>query len=163
MPKKEKLVKNVTIDDNGKRLITWERQMVEENPVRVPETPLGIITLPLGKVFIERRGTNRVKRCKVKEKVFSGDKLITKKKSRLAMRVPHLFGGGEFRMGQEAELIVTAEYIKLASEKGGITRKQQKDGTMWGTFKDTVGWFLDPRGLGTPRGRGPTSVAAIRG
>jgi hypothetical protein len=134
MPKKEKLVKTVTTDDNGERHITWERQMVDENTIRVIEPPLGIITLPLGKVFIERRGTNHVKRCKVKEKVFSGDKLITKKKSRLAMRVPHLFGGGEFRMGQEAELIVTAEYIKLASEKGGITRKQQKDFTMWGAF-----------------------------
>ena len=156
MPKKEKLVKNVTIDDNGKRHITWERQMVEENPVRVPETPLGIITLPLGKVFIERRGTNHVKRCKVKEKVFSGDKLITKKKSRLAMRVPHLFGGGEFRMGQEAEIIVTEEAIKLASEKGGITRKQQKEGTMWGTFKLLITIREAPAGL-------PTSVAAIRG
>ena len=112
--------------------------------------------MPLGKVYINGKETYGVRPCKVKEKVFSGDKLITKKKSRLVMKVPHLYGGGEFRMGQEAEIIVTAESIKDGSEKGGFTQKQQRDGTMWGTFKNLTSTRKSPRRL-------PTAVAAIRG
>ena len=155
MQKKEQLVKIVTTDDKGRRHIRWERQMVEENPVQVPETPLGIITLPLGKVYISGKETYGVRPCKVKEKVFSGDKLITKSKSRLVMKVIDLFGGGEFRMGQESEIIVSEESLKVGSQKGGITQKQQKEHTMWGTYKG-----LTTRSAPSKK---PTAVAAIRG
>ena len=152
MPKKEKLVKNVTIDDNGKRLITWERQMVEENPVRVPETPLGIITLPLGKVSVnDTRGMP-------KHKLYNGDIIKTGSKSRVEIKLVEGGGGvGEqwkVRIGQNSEFAITTNNLKVAAKSFGI---QQKNGNLYDAFKAV---FTE-----IPQGtfRTPTSVAATRG
>lgn len=151
MPKTEKLVKNVTIDDNGERNITWETQMVEENPVRVPETPIGIITLPLGKVFVND------KRGMPKHKLYTDDIIKTGSKSRVEIKMP---SGGEVgekwivRIGENSEFLITPSNLKNAAKSFGI---QQRNGNLYDVFGTA---FTEKP---TSSIRTPTAVAAIRG
>ncbi|MEO2084856.1 MAG: hypothetical protein ABGW65_04965 [Marinoscillum sp.] len=155
MPKIEKLVKNVTTDDNGERHITWETQMVEENPVQVPETPLGIITLPLGKVFVND------KRGMPKHKLYNGDIIKTGSKSRVEIKIP---SGGEVgerwivRIGETSEFVITTNNLRTAAKSFGI---QQRNGNLYDTFAGGVAGVFSS----APKGkvRTPTAVAAIRG
>jgi hypothetical protein len=152
MPKKEKLVKTVTTDDNGEQHTNWERQMVDENTIRVTETPLGIITLPLGKVSVnDTRGM-------LKHKLYNGDIIKTGSKSRVEIKLVE--GGGEVgerwivRIGETSEFAITTNNLKVAAKSFGI---QQKNGNLYDAFKTA---FTE-----TPKGkvRTPTAVAAIRG
>jgi len=151
MPKTEQLVKTVTTDDNGEQHTTWERKLVEENSILVLETPLGIITLPLGKVTVN--GT----RGKPKHKLYKGDIIKTGSKSRVEIKLP---SGGEVgeqwkvRIGQNSEFGITRDNLGMAAQHHGI---QQKHGNLYDVFKTA---FTE-----TPKGnaRTPTAVAAIRG
>ena len=156
MPKTEKLVKNVTIDDNGERNITWETQMVDENPIEIPLPPIGIITLPLGKVFVnDRRGMP-------KHKLYNGDIIKTGTKSRVEIKLVE--GGGEVsekwkvRIGETSEFVITTNNLRTAAKSFGI---QQRNGNLYDTFAIGVAGVFSKGPTG--KVRTPTAVAAIRG
>jgi hypothetical protein len=151
MPKKEKMVKKVEYDEKGNRNITWVRQMVEVNPVTVPPVPLGMISLPLGRVFVnDNRGMP-------KRQLFHGDLVKTLPKSRVEIKLP---SGGEVgeewivRIGEQSEFLITRDNLEAAAENFGI---QQKDRNLYEVFKSAFG-EKNTEGL-----RMPTAVAAIRG
>ena len=155
MPKTEQVVKTVTIDDNGERQIIWEPHMVEENTIRVLETPLGIITLPLGKVTVN--GT----KGKPKHKLYNGDIIKTGSKSRVEIKLP---SGGEVgerwkvRIGENSEFGITTNNLRTAAKSFGI---QQKHGNLYDTFASGVAGVFSKGPTG--KVRTPTAVAAIRG
>ncbi len=155
MPKTEQLVKTVTTDDNGERQIIWETHMVEENTIRVLETPLGIITLPLGKVTVN--GT----KGKPKHKLYNGDIIKTGSKSRVEIKLP---SGGEVgerwkvRIGENSEFGITTNNLRTAAKSFGI---QQKHGNLYDTFASGVAGVFSKGPTG--KVRTPTAVAAIYG
>jgi hypothetical protein len=157
MPKKEQLVKIVTTDDKGRRHITWERQMVEENPVQVSETPLAIVTLPLGNVQILRNGGENYSKCRHREKLYENDIIKTASKSRVEIKLP---SGGEvdekhiIRVGEQSKFVVTADNLRLMGKSFEGTVKK---GNVWVAVKATFG---QPEDVNT---RMPTAVAAIAG
>jgi len=147
----EKLVKRVEYDEKGNRHITWERKMVDENPVGILQPSLGMITLPLGRVFInDNRG-------RPKRQLFYGDIVKTLSKSRVEIKLP---SGGEVgekwivRIGENSEFVITGDNLKAAAKNFGI---KQTNGNLYDAFKSA---FTE-----TPKGkmRTPTAVAAIRG
>ena len=158
MPKKEPLVKIVTTDDKVRRHIRWERQMVEENPIKLPENPLAIISLPLGRVTVIR-GEKEL-RGMPKQKLYENDIIKTGRKSRVEGKSIDGEGSGEvseryrFRIGQESEFAVSTENIKMIIKdyEGSV-----KKGSIWVAAKVAFG---DQKGVAY---RMPTAVAAIRG
>jgi|TARA_Y100000310_G_scaffold258767_1_gene267275 hypothetical protein len=128
MPKKEKLVKKVIVDETGRRNVTWERQIVEENPVLFSETPLGIVFELSGRVYINGKETNGVRTCKLKEKVFSGDTLITKNNAKVVLSIPHEEGTKGWGLTEHAEVIVTEELLKYIREKPVLARVMKANG-----------------------------------
>ena len=156
MPKTEQLVKTVTTDDNGEQHTTWERKLVEENSILVLETPLGIITLPLGKVTVN--GT----RGKPKHKLYNGDIIKTGTKSRVEIKLVE--GGGEVsekwkvRIGETSEFVITTNNLRTAAKSFGI---QQRNGNLYDTFAIGVAGVFSKGPTG--KVRTPTAVAAIRG
>ena len=153
MPGIEQLVKNVTTDDNGERRVTWETQMVEENPVQVLETPIGIVILPLGKVFVND------KRGMPKHKLYTEDIIKTGSKSRVEIKI---LSGGEVdekhivRVGEQSEFVVTTDNLRLMGKSHGGNVKR---GGIWVAAKAAFG-TRDPN---EPPHRLPTAVAAIAG
>ena len=101
----EKIVKIITTDDSGKRHTNWETKIVDENLIEILLSPLGIITLPLGKVFVND------KRGMPKHKLYNGDIVKTGSKSRVEIKIP---SGGEVgekwivRIGEQSEFVITS-------------------------------------------------------
>jgi|TARA_B100001964_G_scaffold218876_1_gene260355 hypothetical protein len=148
----EKIVKIITTDDSGKRHTNWETKIVDENLIEILLSPLGIITLPLGKVFVND------KRGMPKHKLYNGDIVKTGSKSRVEIKIP---SGGEVgekwivRIGEQSEFVITSANLKEAARNYGIA--QYKDGNLYDTFETA---FTD-KPIG--KKRLPTAVAAIYG
>jgi|TARA_B100001079_G_scaffold88880_2_gene76405 hypothetical protein len=148
----EKIVKIITTDDSGKRHTNWETKIVDENLIEILLSPLGIITLPLGKVFVND------KRGMPKHKLYNGDIVKTGSKSRVEIKIP---SGGEVgekwivRIGEQSEFVITSANLKEAARNYGIA--QYKDGNLYESFETA---FTD-KPIG--KKRLPTAVAAIYG
>ena len=109
--------------------------------------PIGEIGLPLGHVMIKEPGQSKFRRVRrTGYPVRFGEIIKTGMKSRIAVKFYNLFGGGEFRMGQNSEILLTPDNIKRA-----VT----EHGQFWGTF-------LYLKGKKLPK-HTPTAVCAIRG
>jgi hypothetical protein len=151
----EKIVKIITTDDSGKRHTNWETKIVDENLIEILLSPLGIITLPLGKVFVND------KRGMPKHKLYNGDIIKTGSKSRVEIKIP---SGGEVgerwivRIGETSEFVITTNNLRTAAKSFGI---QQRNGNLYDTFAGGVAGVFSS----APKGkvRTPTAVAAIRG
>ncbi len=148
----EKIVKIITTDDSGKRHTNWETKIVDENLIEILLSPLGIITLPLGKVFVND------KRGMPKHKLYNGDIVKTGSKSRVEIKIS---SGGEVgekwivRIGEQSEFVITSANLKEAARNYGIA--QYKDGNLYESFETA---FTD-KPIG--KKRLPTAVAAIYG
>ena len=127
---------------------------VESRIVGRPTNPpqLGIITLPLGNVYINGKGTFGVRPAKPNDKIFSGDIITTYRKSRVEIKTKK---GEKIRVGPEMEFLVSPETFDQAKKVGNYVSK--KDQGLFAAFKDV---FFESEAANT---RMPTAVCAIRG
>jgi ribosomal 50S subunit-recycling heat shock protein len=119
-------------------------------PTNPPQ--LGNITLPLGKVYINGKGTFGVRSAKPNEKIFSGDIITTQGKSRAEIKTKK---GEKFRTHENVEFLASPETFDKAKKVGGNVSKKD------------LGWLATAKvAFGTQKRnnvRGPTSISAIRG
>ena len=119
-----------------------------------PKNPpqLGNMILGLGKVFINGKETFGVRHAKHNEKIFSGDLLITKAKSRMEIKTKK---GERFNIGENVEFLASPETFDKAKKMGGSVSKKD------------LGWLATAKVVfGTQKRnnvRTPTSVSGIRG
>jgi len=128
---------------------------VESRIVGRPTNPpqLGIITLPLGNVYINGKGTFGVRPAKPNDKIFSGDIITTYRKSRVEIKTKK---GEKIRVGPEMEFLVSPETFDRAKKVGGPGLMKKDQGWLT-TFKAV---FMESEPANT---RIPTAVCAIIG
>ena len=111
----------------------------------------GKITLPLGRVQIQKKGTGPFKKAMPRTPVHEKDVIKTLAKSRCEIS---LAGGGKLRIGQNSELEITLAKVKPMVKDFGATLKK---GDVWVAAKAAFG---EKKNVAV---RTPTAVAAIRG
>jgi len=111
----------------------------------------GKITLPLGRVQIQKNGTGAFKKAMPRTPVHEKDIIKTLAKSRCEIS---LAGGGKLRIGQNSELEITLANVKPMVKDFGATLKK---GDVWVAAKAAFG---EKKNVAV---RTPTAVAAIRG
>ena len=111
----------------------------------------GKITLPLGRVQIQTKGTGPFKKAMPRTPVYEKDVIKTLAKSRCEIS---LAGGGKLRIGQNSELEITLAKVKPMVKDFGATLKK---GDVWVAAKAAFG---EKKNVAV---RTPTAVAAIRG
>ncbi len=108
--------------------------------------------MPLGKVYINGKGTFGVRSAKPNEKIFSGDIITTQGKSRAEIKTKK---GEKFRIHENVEFLASPETFDKAKKVGGNVSKKD------------LGWLATAKvAFGTQKRnnvRGPTSISAIRG
>mgnify|MGYP000650693691 FL=1 len=111
----------------------------------------GIITLPLGRVEVQKAGSDQWKKAGVKQPVYVNDKIRTRAKSRAEIS---LTGGGEMRIGEKSELeLLQADIMGMKKDYNANLKK----GNVWVSAKAGCG---EKKNIAV---RTPTAVAAIRG
>ena len=111
----------------------------------------GKISLPLGRVQVQKAGKGDFKRAMPKMSVHENDIIKTLAKSRCEIT---LVGGGKLRIGQNSELEITQANVKPMEKNFGATLKK---GDVWVAAKAAFG---EKKNVAV---RTPTAVAAIRG
>ena len=111
----------------------------------------GKISLPLGRVQVQKAGKGDFKRAMPKMSVHENDIIKTLAKSRCEIT---LVGGGKLRIGQNSELEITQANVKPMEKNFGATLKK---GDVWVAAKAAFG---EKKNVSV---RTPTAVAAIRG
>ena len=111
----------------------------------------GKITLPLGRVQVQKGGTGDFKRAMPRMPIHEKDVVKTLAKSRCEIS---LVGGGKLRIGQNSELEITEANVKPMEKNFGATLKK---GDVWVAAKAAFG---EKKNVSV---RTPTAVAAIRG
>jgi|TARA_B100000953_G_scaffold80741_1_gene65766 hypothetical protein len=111
----------------------------------------GKISLPLGRVQLQKSGKGDFKRAMPKMSVHENDIIKTLAKSRCEIT---LIGGGKLRIGQNSELEITQASVKPMEKNFGATLKK---GDVWVAAKAAFG---EKKNVAV---RTPTAVAAIRG
>jgi len=111
----------------------------------------GIITLPLGRVEVQKAGSDQWKKAGVKQPVYVNDKIRTRAKSRAEIS---LTGGGKMRIGQNTTLELMRADV-MAMQKNFLAKL--KKGNVWVSAEAGFG-VKNNVSIGTP-----TAVAAIAG
>ena len=111
----------------------------------------GKVTLPLGRVQVQKGGTGDFKRAMPRMSIHEKDIVKTLAKSRCEIT---LVGGGKLRIGQNSELEITEANVKPMEKNFGATFKK---GDVWVAAKAAFG---EKKNVAV---RTPTAVAAIRG
>jgi|TARA_B110000438_G_scaffold135562_1_gene131054 hypothetical protein len=109
----------------------------------------GKITLPLG--MVEVKSDSEWKRAKPNQKVFQGNTVRTKARSRCEIT---LTGGGKIRIGEKSELALNEADVKPMAKTFNADLKK---GNVWVSAKAAFG---EKKNINM---RTPTAVAAIRG
>ncbi len=111
----------------------------------------GKITLPLGRVQVQKGGNGDFKKAMPRMPIHEKDVIKTLAKSRCEIT---LVGGGKVRIGENAELEITEANVKPMEKNFGATLKK---GNIWVAAKAAFG---EKKSVAV---RTPTAVAAIRG
>ena len=111
----------------------------------------GNVTLPLGRVQVQKGGTGAFKKAMPRMPIHEKDIVKTLAKSRCEIT---LVGGGKLRIGQNSELEITEANVKPMEKNFGATLKK---GDVWVAAKAAFG---EKKNVAV---RPPTAVAAIRG
>lgn len=111
----------------------------------------GKISLPLGRVQVQKGGTGEFKRAMPRMSIQEKDVVKTLAKSRCEIT---LVGGGKLRIGENSELEITEANVKPMEKNFGATLKK---GDAWVAAKAAFG---EKKNVAV---RTPTAVAAIRG
>ena len=111
----------------------------------------GKVTLPLGRVQVQKGGAGDFKRAMPRMSIHEKDIVKTLAKSRCEIT---LVGGGKLRIGQNSELEITEANVKPMEKNFGATLKK---GDVWVAAKAAFG---EKKNVAV---RTPTAVAAIRG
>ena len=111
----------------------------------------GKVTLPLGRVQVQKGGTGAFKKAMPRMPIHEKDIVKTLAKSRCEIT---LVGGGKLRIGQNSELKITEANVKPMEKNFGATLKK---GDVWVAAKAAFG---EKKNVAV---RTPTAVAAIRG
>jgi len=111
----------------------------------------GKITLPLGRVQVQKGGNGDFKKAMPRMPIHEKDVIKTLAKSRCEIT---LVGGGKVRIGENAELEITEASVKPMEKNFGATLKK---GDIWVAAKAAFG---EKKSVAV---RTPTAVAAIRG
>ena len=111
----------------------------------------GKISLPLGRVQVQKGGAGAFKRAMPKMSIQEKDVIKTLAKSRCEIT---LVGGGKLRIGENSELEITEANVKPMEKNFGATLKK---GDAWVAAKAAFG---EKKNVAV---RTPTAVAAIRG
>ena len=109
------------------------------------------MTLPLGRVQVQKGGTGAFKKAMPRMPIHEKDIVKTLAKSRCEIT---LVGGGKLRIGQNSELEITEANVKPMEKNFGATLKK---GDVWVAAKAAFG---EKKNVAV---RTPTAVAAIRG
>jgi len=111
----------------------------------------GKITLPLGRVQVQKNGTGDFKKAMPRMLIHEKDVVKTLAKSRCEIT---LVGGGKLRIGSNSELEITEANVKPMVKNFGATLKK---GDVWVAAKAAFG---EKKNVSVWT---PTAVAAIRG
>lgn len=111
----------------------------------------GKITLPLGRVQVQKGGIGDFKKAMPRMSINEKDIIKTLAKSRCEIS---LVGGGKMRIGQNSELEITGANVKPMEKNFSATLKK---GDIWVAAKAAFG---EKKNVAV---RTPTAVAAIRG
>ena len=111
----------------------------------------GKISLPLGRVQVQKGGIGEFKRAMPRMSIQEKDVIKTLAKSRCEIT---LAGGGKLRIGENSELEITEANVKPMEKNFGATLKK---GDAWVAAKAAFG---EKKNVAV---RTPTAVAAIRG
>jgi len=111
----------------------------------------GKITLPLGRVQVQKGGSGDFKRALPRMAIHEKDVIKTLAKSRCEIT---LVGGGKLRIGENSELEITEANVKPMEKNFSATLKK---GDVWVAAKAAFG---EKKNVAV---RTPTAVAAIRG
>ena len=111
----------------------------------------GKISLPLGRVQVQKGGIGEFKRAMPRMSIQEKDVVKTLAKSRCEIT---LVGGGKLRIGENSELEITEANVKPMEKNFGATLKK---GDAWVAAKAAFG---EKKNVAV---RTPTAVAAIRG
>jgi len=111
----------------------------------------GKITLPLGRVQVQKGGVGAFKKALPRMSIKEKDVIKTLAKSRCEIT---LVGGGKLRIGENSELEITEANVKPMEKNFGATLKK---GNVWVAAKAAFG---EKKNVSV---RTPTAVAAIRG
>jgi len=111
----------------------------------------GKVTLPLGRVQVQKGGNGDFKKAMPRMSIHEKDVVKTLAKSRCEIT---LVGGGKMRIGENAELEITEASVKPMEKNFGATLKK---GNVWVAAKAAFG---EKKNVSV---RTPTAVAAIRG
>ena len=111
----------------------------------------GKISLPLGRVQVQKGGVGEFKRAMPRMSIQEKDIVKTLAKSRCEIT---LVGGGKLRIGENSELEITEANVKPMEKNFGATLKK---GDAWVAAKAAFG---EKKNVAV---RTPTAVAAIRG
>ena len=111
----------------------------------------GKISLPLGRVQVQKGGTGEFKRAMPRMSIQEKDIVKTLAKSICEIT---LVGGGKLRIGENSELEITEANVKPMEKNFGATLKK---GDAWVAAKAAFG---EKKNVAV---RTPTAVAAIRG
>jgi len=111
----------------------------------------GKISLPLGRVQVQKGGAGEFKRAMPRMSIQEKDVIKTLAKSRCEIT---LVGGGKLRIGENSELEITEANVKPMEKTFGATLKK---GDAWVAAKAAFG---EKKNVAV---RTPTAVAAIRG
>ena len=111
----------------------------------------GKISLPLGRVQVQKGGIGEFKRAMPRMSIQEKDVVKTLAKSRCEIT---LVGGGKLRIGENSELEITEANVKPMEKNFGATLKR---GDAWVAAKAAFG---EKKNVAV---RTPTAVAAIRG
>ena len=111
----------------------------------------GKISLPLGRVQVQKGGAGEFKRAMPRMSIQEKDVVKTLAKSRCEIT---LVGGGKLRIGENSELEITEANVKPMEKNFGATLKK---GDAWVAAKAAFG---EKKNVAV---RTPTAVAAIRG
>ncbi len=111
----------------------------------------GKISLPLGRVQVQKGGIGEFKRAMPRMSIQEKDIVKTLAKSRCEIT---LVGGGKLRIGENSELEITEANVKPMEKNFGATLKK---GDAWVAAKAAFG---EKKNVAV---RTPTAVAAIRG
>ena len=93
----------------------------------------GKVTLPLGRVQVQKGGNGEFKKAMPRMPIHEKDVVKTLAKSRCEIT---LVGGGKVRIGENAELEITEASVKPMEKNFGATLKK---GNVWGAAKAAFG------------------------
>ncbi len=111
----------------------------------------GVITLPLGRVEVQKAGGAQWRKVGVNQPVYVNDVIRTRAKSRAEIS---LTGGGKMRIGEKSEMVLNrAEIMGMQKDFDANLKK----GKVWVSAKAGFG---EKKNVAV---RTPTAVAAIRG